>query len=139
MTPESSYTSKVEEWTEREMQLNRLHEEILAKRESLLRTSTNYFKQQNHTGRDRLNITNNATLRNKSLIEDIEELEDEIIAENDEGPAPKFLLLKNNYWSMVKGMLPLWEEAIGMKPSRQSSSVPSPKPRSTPKASRRIK
>ncbi|ESO91181.1 hypothetical protein LOTGIDRAFT_203100 [Lottia gigantea] len=132
---------KIDNWIEREIQLNILHEELLEQRESLLKNTKNYFQEQSTRlgpgSSFRPDITNNATLRNRSLLEDIECLEDKIDQDINKVDTSRFITLKNNYWSMVKGLLPIWEETVGMS-TKDLKSSPQPRRRRTPQANRRI-
>ncbi|XP_076472533.1 uncharacterized protein LOC143301948 isoform X2 [Babylonia areolata] len=53
-----------------------------------------------------------ASVRNARLLKDIENLDQDLKAELTSVPSPKFVTLQNNYWSMVRSMLPLWEESL---------------------------
>ncbi|XP_041378185.1 uncharacterized protein LOC121390435 [Gigantopelta aegis] len=115
MGPRDSYQATVEKWTAKEMQLNRLHEEIVGQRESLMRTTGSYNLQQSKRGRDTLSMTNtlplsptDATRRNNQFIQDVEHCEQLLMKKANTPPSSRFVTLQSNYMSMMTGMFPLW-------------------------------
>ncbi|CAL1541016.1 unnamed protein product [Lymnaea stagnalis] len=107
---DSSYNTKLEMWTSKEAQLNLLHEEIINKREALLRSSKNFL----HKGsQNELPISNtDAAIRNDKIIKDINSLEKQLNQSLTEPLSPRFANLQANYWSMVNNMFPIWKKSL---------------------------
>ncbi|XP_046571538.1 uncharacterized protein C3orf14 homolog [Haliotis rubra] len=119
---EDTYGSRVEKWTMKEMQLNRLHEEIIAKRESLLHSAGAYLRQQvdkRGPAPSNTQTIDEITVRNERLIKDLRDTEWRLAQEAGKPPDTKFLTLQSNYWSMIRSMEPLWKEGMaqaGVRP-----------------------
>ncbi|XP_005110153.1 uncharacterized protein C3orf14 [Aplysia californica] len=104
----SAYHAKLEKWTAKEMQLNVLHEEIINKREAMLRTSRNLLTAQEDMP---VNSTE-AAIRNDRLLKDFADQDEQLTEELTELPSPRFANLQSNYWSMVTNMFPIWEKSL---------------------------
>lgn len=117
-----NYHNKLEKWTSKEMQLNTLHEEIITKREALLRTSRNLLHDvlPDQTLLD----DTDAALRNDRMMKDFEYLEEALENGLHVQKSPRFQTLQANYWSMVNNMYPLWERALADEiPTRDHSAT----------------
>ncbi|XP_059154819.1 centrosomal protein 15 kDa-like [Physella acuta] len=102
--------ARLEKWTNRELQLTILHEEIINKREALLRTSKNFLQK---TPLQDLPLNNvDAAIRNDRLLKDINQVEAVLNDSLFEAQSPKFAYLQANYWSMVKNMYPIWQKSL---------------------------
>ncbi|GFN76089.1 chromosome 3 open reading frame 14 [Plakobranchus ocellatus] len=117
-----NYHNKLEKWTSKEMQLNTLHEEIITRREALLRTSRNLLHDR--PPEEALLNDTDAALRNDRMMKDFASLEETM----DEGlhaqKSPRLTTLQANYWSMVNNMYPLWERALKDDiPTRDSNAA----------------
>ncbi|GFR73307.1 chromosome 3 open reading frame 14 [Elysia marginata] len=116
-----NYHNKLEKWTDKEMQLNTLHEEIVTKREALLRTSRNMLHDQ-HPEERFLNDTE-AALRNDRMVKDFKTLEESLDDGIHAQKSPRFTALQANYWSMINNMYPLWERAMADEiPTKESNT-----------------
>ncbi|XP_063409793.1 centrosomal protein 15-like [Mytilus trossulus] len=118
---ENVYHDRLNEWTKREIQLSRLHEELVAKRETLVHYSMTYVESQLARRQNVKTHVNTATIRNTALLEDLESTEDRLYQEACNPPSPRLTTLQNNYWSMVKSLKPLWEQSLQKKTSLSSS------------------
>ncbi|KAJ8319867.1 hypothetical protein KUTeg_001454 [Tegillarca granosa] len=116
----SIYTERVTDWTNKELQLNRLHEEILAKRESLLNCSLYYLRQQ-HARQSHASDAYVAERRNNKFLQDIITTQTTLQQEADNPPSPRLTTLLVNYWSMVRSMKPVWDETLN---NRTATSTP---------------
>lgn len=97
----------------REEQLNLLHQEILMKQEALLHTSSTLLCLGPHgTMTASLASPVDASVRNAKLLKDINSLDQELRAHLNSVPSPRFVTLQNNYWSMVRSLLPLWKQSL---------------------------
>ncbi|KAL5015265.1 hypothetical protein ScPMuIL_009535 [Solemya velum] len=88
-----SDNGELSEWVNRELQLNKLHEEIVAKRESLLHCSKAYLKSQDariHSG----DIDcEKAFARNALLLQVAEKMEENLDDHIGNDPVPRFSAL----------------------------------------------
>ncbi|KAK3105640.1 hypothetical protein FSP39_002451 [Pinctada imbricata] len=110
---DGSYLGRVAEWTDREMQLARLHEEILARREMNLSYSIAYIQsQRDRRKREDLVDVDKARQRNDKYLQDIVAKRNELHNESCNPPSPRLTTLQSNYWAMVKNMRPLWERSL---------------------------
>ncbi|XP_048250293.1 uncharacterized protein LOC124110792 [Haliotis rufescens] len=122
---EDTYGSRVEKWTMREMQLNRLHEEIIARRESLLHSTGAFLRQQvdkKGTVPPITHTLDEITVRNERLIKDLRDTEWRLAQEAEKPADTKFLTLQSNYWSMIRSMEPLWKESMAQAGLRQPAA-----------------
>lgn len=119
------YKERLQGWTKREIQLNRLHEEIVAKREALVHYSMTYVQSQ-RARRQNVHVhVNKATKRNSQFLEDLQNTDDRLYQEACNPPSPRLTTLQNNYWSMVKSLKPLWEKSLQKKSSLASKKMAS--------------
>lgn len=116
------------QWALKELQLVRLHEELVAKREALLGCSSTYHHSQEL--RVKLEASNShsqeigmrteasnlqqAVSRNQKLMQDIATAQSYALEALNLAPSPRFMTLQKNYWSMVKSQVPMWEQDIGI-------------------------
>ncbi|KAK3785653.1 hypothetical protein RRG08_023908 [Elysia crispata] len=115
-----NYHNKLEKWTSKEMQLVTLHEEVITKREALLRTSRNLLHDRPPEEMF-LNDTD-AALRSDRMMKDFATLEEALDDGLHAQKSPRFSTLQTNYWSMVNNMYPLWERAMADEiPTRDSN------------------
>ncbi|KAL4221551.1 hypothetical protein ACF0H5_019808 [Mactra antiquata] len=112
------------EWTSREMQLVRLHEEILSKREALLNCSLAYSQSQFSQTLSEANSLEHALVRNHKLLQDIKLAKNEAELSLNMSPTPRFMTLQKNYWSMVKSQVPMWEQDHGIRPGSTDRFTP---------------
>ncbi|KAK7093846.1 hypothetical protein V1264_007533 [Littorina saxatilis] len=116
---------KKETLEDRENQLNLLHQEILMRREGLLHTSGNSLRQSTHSLASTGTVgPADASIRNARLLKDVELLNQTLQEELNMAPSPRFVTLQNNYWSMVRGLLPLWEQSLPGQRSSQHQQQP---------------
>ncbi|BFZ02414.1 hypothetical protein BsWGS_05453 [Bradybaena similaris] len=116
-----SYHGRLEQWITKELQLNVLHEEIINKREALLRTSSNLLHKTarqeplfNHT---------DATIRNEKLLKDLQSLETFLSESQQEPVSSSFAYLQANYKSMVENMFPIWQKSLEEIQAAETTSV----------------
>ncbi|XP_064611551.1 uncharacterized protein LOC135475556 [Liolophura sinensis] len=102
----------VEHWVQREIQLNQLHEEILAQREALLHFSEDHVGGQEVPERDESDLVKKASERNKNLLQDIATAQSKLTEDGRRPVSPRFTTLQNNYSVMVKNVSPVWEEEL---------------------------
>ncbi|KAI8795516.1 hypothetical protein BgiBS90_003283 [Biomphalaria glabrata] len=123
----NSFKEKTQVWASKEIQLKNLQEEILNKRETLLRTSKNFLQR---VSIDDLPVSDSeASLRNTALKQHINDLDAKIDESLSEQQSPRFSYLQTNYWSMVRNMFPIWKKSLeelylGMAPFRSSNASP---------------
>ncbi|XP_025082259.1 uncharacterized protein C3orf14-like [Pomacea canaliculata] len=108
-----SKASTENDWGVREAQLETLHQEILFQREALLHSSSSVIQGPIlNAGRTNIYSESDARLRNLKLLKDIDVLDEEMNCHPSS--SSKFVILQNNYWSMVRSLLPLWEESLNV-------------------------
>ncbi|XP_060591868.1 centrosomal protein 15 kDa-like [Ruditapes philippinarum] len=113
------------QWTAREMQLVRLHEEILSRREALMNCSLAYSQSQNNMTLTGTLTTEQAFIRNQKLLKDIKVAKEDVYESLNAAPTPRFMTLQKNYWSMVKSQVPMWEQDIGIeRPTKERTTTP---------------
>ncbi|KAL8574854.1 hypothetical protein ACOMHN_044876 [Nucella lapillus] len=94
----------------------------LLQREALLHTSGSYLRHSSGSAQSTATMNPaEASIRNARLLKDIENLNQDLKEELNTVPSPKFVTLQNNYWSMVRGLLPLWEQSLSGASSNTSS------------------
>ncbi|RUS80058.1 hypothetical protein EGW08_012175 [Elysia chlorotica] len=115
-----NYHNKLEKWTSKDMQLITLHEEIITKREALLRTSRNLLHDR--PPEDMFLNDTDAALRSDRMMKDFVSLEETLDGGLNAQKSPRFSTLQANHWSMVNNMYPLWERAMKDEiPTRDSN------------------
>lgn len=112
------------DWTSREMQLVRLHEEILSRREALLNCSSSYNRSQGLRHGGETTTSEQAYLRNHRLLQDIRKAKQEVQDALNTSPTPRFMTLQKNYWAMVKSQVPMWEQDLGITRHQTTRSTP---------------
>ncbi|KAL3862002.1 hypothetical protein ACJMK2_008008, partial [Sinanodonta woodiana] len=112
---DASLPHRLAGWIDREMQLSRLHEEILARREALINCSITYHQSQGLRTRPGTHNLSEARERNRILLRDIGRTQMNLYQEFLSPPSPRFTTLQKNYWAMVKSQLPLWEQDMGFR------------------------
>ncbi|XP_053379317.1 uncharacterized protein C3orf14-like [Mercenaria mercenaria] len=124
----STVRSEVDEcllqWTSREMQLVRLHEEILSRREALLNCSLAYNQTQNTGTLNGAQTSEQAYIRNHRLLQDIRGAKEEVYDSLNAAPTPRFMTLQKNYWAMVKSQVPMWEQDLGIQRPSSERATP---------------
>ncbi|KAJ8045505.1 hypothetical protein HOLleu_08526 [Holothuria leucospilota] len=111
-----------DETLQREVFLNEKHENILLKRERLLKHAESFLD-----GQEQFQVTLNshwqqAKKRNKGLLEDFKHYQS-VFKERVEKPYSRnFVTLKEQYWSMVERELPGWKAEV--KNSRRETPSP---------------
>ncbi|KAH3827312.1 uncharacterized protein C3orf14-like [Dreissena polymorpha] len=115
-------------WNDREMQLVRLHEEILSKREALLNCSISYHQSQELRSKQLTVTSEEAYIRKHTLLQDIRKSQTEVFESLNSAPSPRFMTLQKNYWAMVRSQVPMWEQDLGIVPAPTSTrSAPTPR------------
>ncbi|XP_070578893.1 centrosomal protein 15-like [Ptychodera flava] len=111
-------------YLEREIELNQLHEDILSRREVLLRHSE---WRLGHLERKRADSAANSALakqRNKTLLEDITKVQSEFRGRASKGPSPKLQAFQESYHAMLESEIPVWKE--GLRTAKKSPRSPRP-------------
>ncbi|KAK2191405.1 hypothetical protein NP493_53g09030 [Ridgeia piscesae] len=98
----------VEKWLAKEVELNQRHEELLMRREAILRGAETYYDTQDDRAASFISDYSKAMTRNKQLLEDIKQCEANLSDDVSEPDHTNFGILKKNYWSMVKSIFPVW-------------------------------
>lgn len=110
-----------DKWAEKELILNQKHLELLKRREALLQGSERYYDFSLKQPASFIFDIGKAMARNKQLMEEINLSMDQLIRENQE--STKFNLIKNNYWTMVRNVFPVWySEMREYEAQKQSAS-----------------
>lgn len=115
------YGPRISEWRDREIQLSRLHEEIVGKRESHLNYSLAYA--QNRAMRlqtNQLVDIEKSRQRNEKYLQDVTLISESLRVDESNPVSPRLATLQSNYWAMVKSLKPLWEE--NLQPTNLRSS-----------------
>lgn len=115
------YGPRISEWRDRELQLSRLHEEIVGKRESHLNYSLAYA--QNRAKRlqtNQLVDIEKSRQRNEKYLQDVMLISENLRVDESNPVSPRLATLQSNYWAMVKSLKPLWEE--NLQPTNLRSS-----------------
>ncbi|OWF37169.1 uncharacterized protein C3orf14 homolog [Mizuhopecten yessoensis] len=107
-----TYDDKLANWTRSELQLSRLHEEILTQREALMNYSMSYTRSQDSRTLQGAAERERARLRNEQFLQTIDETADFLKTEAAIPPSPRLTTLQNNYWAMVRSMVPMYEKSI---------------------------
>ncbi|XP_060068542.1 centrosomal protein 15 kDa-like [Ylistrum balloti] len=123
-----TYDDKLANWTRTELQLSRLHEEILTQREALMNYSLSYTRSQDSRILQETAERERARLRNEQFLQNIADTGELLEAEAAIPPSPRLTTLQNNYWAMVRSMVPLYEKSLehhnrGSHSHRSSSAM----------------
>ncbi|XP_071962080.1 uncharacterized protein [Antedon mediterranea] len=100
----------VDSWLEREMELNKSHEDILTRREALLRNSE-WQLGANEAKNSNLALSwTRAKKRNQILLQKLSKAED--ILKQGTNSSRTFTDLQASYWKMVEKQLPEWKQEV---------------------------
>ncbi|XP_072164528.1 centrosomal protein 15-like [Diadema setosum] len=99
-------------WLEREIELNRRHEEIVSRREQLLRKSYDNLDDRELFNSSLASQRNNALKRNKKLLQEIDMCKDGIQQSLGRPQSSELVTLKVKYWAMVDKELPAWKSDV---------------------------
>ncbi|XP_078001199.1 centrosomal protein 15-like [Glandiceps talaboti] len=114
-------------YLEREIELNQLHEDILARREVLLRHSEWHLGNMQKRKANSAAVLAVAKERNQNLLEDINKIQADLRSKGGKGFSPKLQAFQESYWSMMEKELPGWKgELRAAKKSPRSPRPPHP-------------
>ncbi|XP_033764037.1 uncharacterized protein C3orf14-like [Pecten maximus] len=116
-----TYDDKLAKWTRTELQLSRLHEEILTQREALMNYSFSYTRSQDSRTLQEAADRQRARLRNEQFLQNIADTEEMLEAEAAIPPSPRLTTLQTNYWAMVRSMVPLYEKSLDHQNTKSHS------------------
>ncbi|CAH1777520.1 unnamed protein product [Owenia fusiformis] len=94
-------------WFQKEIELEQKHEELVLKREALLRGTEAYYDKQAKQASSFITNYKKSDDRNEQLIEDFKKVRHNLQGLNC-GEDQRFTRLKNNYWAMVKNVYHVW-------------------------------
>ncbi|CAD5111069.1 DgyrCDS418 [Dimorphilus gyrociliatus] len=114
-------------WLEKELELNRKYDELLQRREALLRGTERYFDSQMRKSFSFVSSYEKARERNNQICARIEELSQDTFEINLED-TPKFKTVRKNYLAMMRKTYQLWCDESYDKSYRRGSHTPSPPP-----------
>jgi len=102
-----------DEWLQKELALSQRHEELVLCRETILRGTERFYDEQKNKSSSFISDIKKARQRNKALLQDVTGCLEELRQQRTHVGTPKFNTLKNNYWSMVKNVFPVWMDEAG--------------------------
>ncbi|KAK2161578.1 hypothetical protein LSH36_114g01028 [Paralvinella palmiformis] len=100
---------ELKKWVDMELELSRKHEEIIMRREALLRGTECYFSSEDLQASSFIVDIRKAEERNENLMRNINESLTNIRRDRNTN-SPGFETITKNYWSMVKSIFPVWYE-----------------------------
>ncbi|XP_064642405.1 uncharacterized protein LOC135496810 [Lineus longissimus] len=95
-----------------EVELTQRHQEIILRREALLNGTEAFYDDKDDKSGSFIGTYNNAIERNQLLLQDMRQFSEEMKMKKRAKEDPRFTTLKNNYWSMVKNIFPVWSEEM---------------------------
>ncbi|XP_074655013.1 uncharacterized protein LOC141908740 [Tubulanus polymorphus] len=99
-------------WLKRDLELKRKHEEITARREALLSGLEAYYDKKTEKTDYFIGSFTAANERNHQIRKDLEQFGRDMKFKARAPEDPRFTTMKNNYWSMVKNVFPVWSEEL---------------------------
>lgn len=116
--------SNVEKWLQKELELNRKHEEILMRREAMLRGTETYYDSQEQRSSSFIADFSKAKSRNEEFLQGLDDLSQCLKEDLMTARSPKFNTVRNNYWTMVRNMFPEWHNEYQEYVQRHGPSLP---------------
>ncbi|KAI0212531.1 hypothetical protein LSAT2_002544 [Lamellibrachia satsuma] len=113
----------VEKWLAKEVELNQRHEDLLMRREAILRGAETYYDTKDDRAASFISDYAKAMTRNKHLLADIKRCQADLTEEVCGPDHSNFHILKKNYWSMVKSIFPVWYEEQLRQQQRSKSTT----------------
>ncbi|XP_038071684.1 uncharacterized protein C3orf14-like [Patiria miniata] len=109
---------------QKEVELNEKHEEILARREALLRQAEIRLGDSQDLSASVAHHWNQAKQRNQDLIEEIVQCQTDAKIQAARPLSVTLTTLKEKYWNMVEQEMPEWKEEV-KKAKKDRSNPPS--------------
>ncbi|XP_033102772.1 uncharacterized protein C3orf14 homolog isoform X2 [Anneissia japonica] len=109
-------------WLERELELNKAHEDILTRREALLKRSEWHLDESAAKNSHLAESWTRAKKRNHVLLQKLEKAEENLKRGAKSGASRNFTELEVSYWNMVEKELPAWK--MDVKKSKGKTLTP---------------
>ncbi|XP_022091340.1 uncharacterized protein C3orf14-like [Acanthaster planci] len=112
-------------WLQKELELNEKHEEILARREALLRQAEIRLGDSQDLSASVAHHWGQAKQRNQELLEEIAQCQTDAKIQAAKPLSVALTTLKERYWDMVEKEMPEWKEEVKKAAKRDRSNPPS--------------
>ncbi|XP_033641276.1 uncharacterized protein C3orf14-like isoform X1 [Asterias rubens] len=114
----------MDRWLQKEIELNQKHEEILVRREALLKQTELRLGDTQELSASVAHHWGQAKQRNQELIQEIVQCQTEARIQSARPSSFQLTALKERYWEMVEKETPKWKEEV-KKAKRDKINPPS--------------